>query len=200
MPKLPPRVGTVNEKNFLGFVPMADVDFTFAGYLLACHLVIEHYLDEFLRSRAPELTWEGAKLNFAQKAALFPYTSFPQGEQAIAGIRHINVLSRNRFKNRELHNQKFGFFENAGRGHGPGMLRNKLAHRMDAKPEDFDYLPFIRFLEKAPHPNAEPIPTTPVELLEAFVDKLSHFFIGWLASDAFRTTWRQKRQAGAKDT
>lgn len=162
MPKLPPRVGKVDSKNFLGFVPMEGQDFTFAGYLLACHLAIEHYLDEFLKSRAPELNWNNGKLNFAQKAALFPHMIFPQGEEAIAAIRHMNVL------------------------------RNKLAHRMDAKPDDFDYLPFVRFLEKDPHPNADPIPTKPIELLEAFVTKLSFFFMGWLASDAYRSTWRQQ--------
>ncbi|WP_141749364.1 hypothetical protein [Duganella phyllosphaerae] len=161
MPKLPPRVGKVDSRNFLRFVPTESVDFTFVGYLLACHLTIEHYLDEFLKSRAPELNWDGGKLNFSQKAALFPHRIFPEGEEAIAGIRHMNAL------------------------------RNKLAHRMDAKPDDFDYLPFVRFLEKDPHPNADPIPTIPMELLEAFVDKLSSFFIGWLASDAYRTTWRQ---------
>lgn len=161
MPKLPPRVGEVSSQNFLGFVPMDGFDFTFAGYLLACHLAIEHYLDEFLKSRAPGLNWDNGKLNFAQKAALFPHAIFPQGEEAIAAIRHIN------------------------------SLRNKLAHRLDAKPDDFDYLPFVRFLEKDPHPNAEPIPTIPIELIEAFVTKLSAFFMGWLASDAYRTTWRQ---------
>lgn len=92
MPKLPPRVGKVDSQNFLGFVPMEGVDFTFAGYLLACHLSVEHYLDEFLKSRAPELNWESGKLNFSQKAALFPHSMFPQGEQAIAGIRHMNIL------------------------------------------------------------------------------------------------------------
>ncbi|TDP71704.1 hypothetical protein [Roseateles toxinivorans] len=161
MPKLPPRVGVVNDKNFLGFVPHKDVDFNFIGYLLACHLVIEHYLDEFLLSRAPDLMWEKPRLTFAQKADLFPHAMFPNGDEVIAGIRHINAL------------------------------RNKLAHKLETKPEEFEYLPFTRFLEKS---NCESVPTTPLELLEAFVNTLSAYFMGWLASDAYRTRWRQNMQ------
>lgn len=164
MPRLPPRIGNVDEKNFLGVVPLKDIDFQFIGYLLACHLVIEHYLDEFLTSRAPELTWDGPRLTFSQKAALFPHAIFPNGVEVIAGIRHMNAL------------------------------RNKLAHRLETKPDEFDYLPFVRLLEKAKFPE---IPTKPLEILERFTEAIGMYFLGWLASDASRTTWRQEKQKGA---
>ena len=164
MPRLPPRIGNVDEKNFLGVVPLKDIDFEFIGYLLACHLVIEHYLDEFLISRAPDLTWDGPRLTFSQKAALFPHLIFPNGVEVIAGIRHMNAL------------------------------RNKLAHRLETKPEEFDYLPFVRLLEKA---NVEETPTKPLEILEQFTEAVGFCFIGWLASDAYRTTWRQAKQKGS---
>lgn len=166
MPKLPPRVGAVDADNFLGVVPHKEVDFNFIGYLLACHLVIEHYLDEFLLSRAPDLAWDKPRLTFAQKADLFPHAMFPNGDEVVAGIRHINAL------------------------------RNKLAHNLETKAEEFDYLPFTRLLEKI---SWEMVPTTPMELLEAFVDALSALFLGWLASDTYHTRWRQERQGAEKN-
>lgn len=162
MPTLPPRVGTVDEKNFLKFVPLQEIDFAFVGYLLACHLAIEHYLDEFLMSRAPDLTWGAARLSFSQKAELFPHSIFPNGEEVIASIRHLNAL------------------------------RNKLAHRLETKPEDFEYLPFVRLLEKS---EAKEIPSEPMKILERFSELMGAYFMGWLASDAYRTTWRQARQS-----
>jgi hypothetical protein len=161
MPKLPPRVGTIEEEKFLRFVPLQDIDFTFVGYLLACHLAIEHYLDEFLMSCAPDLAWDRTRLTFNQKTELFPHTIFPNGEEVIAGIRHLNGL------------------------------RNKLAHRLETKPEDFDYLPFTRLMQKAKAPE---LPTEPMQILEQFTQTISWYFMGWLASDAHRTTWRQERQ------
>ncbi|MBW8744031.1 MAG: hypothetical protein JF628_06760 [Sphingomonas sp.] len=151
----------MDESNFLQLVPHKNVDFAFMGYLLACHLLIEHYLDEFLESRAPDLTWDGPRLTFSQKAALFPHALFPNGDEVIAAVRHINAL------------------------------RNKLAHRPETQPDEFDYLPLIRFLEKS---KAEEVPQQPMELLEVFINMLSAGFLGWLASDAYRTRWRQIRQ------
>ena len=162
MPKLPPRIGVVDEKNHLKMVPHQDVDFAFIGYLLACHLVIEHYLDEFLLSRAPSLLWDKPRLTFAQKADLFPHAIFPNGDEMIASVRHIN------------------------------SLRNKLAHKLETKPEEFNYLPLTRFLEKS---GIKEIPTEPMLLLEEFINTLSAYFMGWLASDAYYTRWRQQKQA-----
>jgi hypothetical protein len=117
MKKLPPLVDGVNGK-FLKVRALDDVDYDFLGYLLCCHLVIEHHLDEFLATQGTRLQWDRARLTFAHKTLLFPVSIFPHGADLIMAIKHLN------------------------------SLRNKVAHNIKARPQELSFEPLKSFLRK----------------------------------------------------
>lgn len=97
--RLPPLVegyadGKVKWQRF------GEVDFDAMGYLLSCHLIVEHYLDHFLATLtdAP-LDWPAARLQFSQKVALISRLKFEAPYDLLPSIRHLNVL-RNRLAHR----------------------------------------------------------------------------------------------------
>lgn len=161
MRSLPPVVGGV-EGNHLKLEKLEDVDFEFLGYLLSCHLVVEHYLDEFLMTLGTRLRWEGARLTFSQKASLFPPSVFPRGVETVAAIKHLN------------------------------SLRNKVAHNLKARAADLDLQPFRSFLAAA-YEGRQEVPSEPLAVLEEFTSLVCSGFAGWVASDAYRTSWRNER-------
>ncbi|WP_447918754.1 hypothetical protein [Achromobacter aegrifaciens] len=161
MRSLPPIVAGV-DGNRLIHERLENVDFEFIGYLLSCHLVIEHYLDEFLMTLGTHLRWEGAKLSFSQKVSLFPPSIFPRGGETIAAIRHLN------------------------------SLRNKLAHNIKAKAIDLDFQPFKSFLSGI-YQGEKEVPSEPLAVLEEFTSLVCTCFAAWVASDAYRTNWRNER-------
>ena len=162
MRALPPIVGGV-DGNMLKLESLEGVDFEFLGYLLSCHLVVEHYLDEFLMTLGTELRWESARLTFAQKLRLFPPDIFPNGPEVISVLRHLNGL------------------------------RNKVAHNIRAKPADLNLLPLAEFLKRA-YKDSQEVPAEPLALLEELTSLVCSGFMGWVASDAYRTTWRNRRE------
>ena len=115
MKKLPPVVAGV-DGNSLQFKEIEDVDFEFLGFLLSCHLVIEHYLDEFILTLSDKLNWDKARLTFSQKIGLFPAEIFPNGSELVVALKHLN------------------------------SLRNKFAHNIKTKPSDVRLQPLIDFL------------------------------------------------------
>ena len=115
MRTLPPIVGGV-DGNHLKLEKLEGVDFELLGNLLSCHLVVEHYLDEFLMTLGTTLRWESARLTFSQKVSLFPPSVFPRGVETVAAIKHLN------------------------------SLRNKVAHSLKARAADLDFQPFREFL------------------------------------------------------
>lgn len=161
MRTLPPIVSGV-EGNHLKLQKLEDVDFEFLGYLLSCHLVVEHYLDEFLMTLGTRLRWEGAKLTFSQKVSLFPPSVFPRGVATVAAIKHLN------------------------------SLRNKVAHNLKARAVDLDFQPFRSFLT-AVYDGRQEVPSEPLAVLEEFTSLVCSAFAGWVASDAYRTSWRNER-------
>ncbi|WP_428503538.1 hypothetical protein [Roseateles sp.] len=161
MRSLPPVVGGI-EGNHLKLQKLEGVDFEFLGYLLSCHLVIEHYLDEFLMTLGTRLKWEAARLTFSQKCSLFPPSVFPRGAETIAAIKHLN------------------------------SLRNKVAHNIKARATDLDFQPFRSFLAAA-YDGRQEVPVEPMAVLEDFTSLVCSGFAGWVASDAYRTTWRHER-------
>jgi hypothetical protein len=162
MRTLPPVVGGVDGQ-MLKLESLDGVDFEFLGYLLSCHLVIEHYLDEFLMTLGTKLRWNSARLTFSQKLKLFPPELFPDGAEVVSVLRHLNGL------------------------------RNKVAHNIRAKPADLDLKPLADFF-RAKVMKLEEVPADPIELLEAFTLMICSGFMGWIASDAYRTTWRNERE------
>lgn len=76
---------------------LEQLDYEFLGYFLCCHLIIEHYLDEFLKSSYPSLSWEKARHTFGQKVALL--SQFKPKYDCIPPIKHLNTL-----RNKLIHN------------------------------------------------------------------------------------------------
>lgn len=146
---------------------LGEIDFEFLGYLLSCHLVIEHHLDEFLMTLGTRLKWEAAKLTFSQKLALFPTEIFPQGAEMIAAMKHLN------------------------------SLRNKVAHNIKARASDLQFKPLSDFLKLA-HNGREEVPSEPLAILKQFTSLTCSGLIGWVASDAYRTSWRNQRENPSK--
>ena len=98
---------------------LESIDYDTLGYLLSCHLIVEHYIDNFLATypNAP-FSWEAAKLTFGQKVALISGLPFPEPYNLPPIIKHLN------------------------------SLRNRFGHNVNAKLTDHDLLPFKQFLAK----------------------------------------------------
>jgi len=163
MKKLPPLVDGVDGQ-FLKVRALDDVDYDFLGYMLCCHLVIEHHLDEFLATLGTRLQWDKARLTFSHKISLFPVEIFPYGVELIQAVKHLN------------------------------SMRNKVAHNIRARATDMSFEPLKSYLGTV-HEGREKVPDDPHAILEVFTSTVCAFLIGWIASDAYRTSWRQERQA-----
>ena len=114
---LPPMVGAVNGDK-IAWKAISGINYELLGYFLSCHLIIEHYLDEFLKARHPGLTWEGAKLTFGQRTALLGDLGLPPQFDCLPAIKHMN------------------------------SLRNKLSHRLDFTIDCEALLPMVHYLQK----------------------------------------------------
>lgn len=81
-----------------------NVDFEVVGLFLSCHLVIEHYLDEFLIAYSPApFNWESAGLSFGQKVSLITdLRQFPEPYTIPSALKHFNSL-----RNKLSHNVEF---------------------------------------------------------------------------------------------
>jgi len=98
-----------------------NIDFEVVGLFLSCHLVIEHYLDEFLVAYSPApFNWESAGLSFGQKVSLISdLKQFPEPYTIPSVLKHFN------------------------------SLRNKLSHNVGFVLSVGTLLPEVQFLEKA---------------------------------------------------
>lgn len=115
---LPPLLKEIAQGN-VTWRRIEGLDYNALGYFLFCHLVIEHYLDGYLKVYYPRLNWESARLTFSQKVLLLSRLDPPERFNFIPAIRHMN------------------------------SLRNKLSHNIDFKIEGSDLLPMSQFLAKA---------------------------------------------------
>lgn len=77
--------------------PVASANFDLTGYLLTCHLLVEHYIDEYLKAAYPKLDWDAANLTFGQQAVLLG--DYMAERNLIPTIKHLNSL-RNRVGHR----------------------------------------------------------------------------------------------------
>lgn len=99
---------------------MEAIDYDQIGILLCSHLIIEYYLDEYIKWRSnKEFNWVAAKLTFNQKISLLSTIKMPEKFNCIPAIKHLNTL------------------------------RNKISHQVDSKLSKDDLLPIIHYLEKA---------------------------------------------------
>ena len=150
MPKhtLPPLVGGFSDGK-VTWQRIESVDYDTLGYLLSCHLIIEHYLDHFLVTypNAP-FGWEGAKLTFSQKVALISKLPFPEPYNLPPVIKHLNTL------------------------------RNRFGHNINTRLSEEDLLPFHQFLRKCTKnaKGAEDIPSEPKDVLDLLTMIICSYF------------------------
>ncbi len=116
--KLPPLVSEIIDGKVI-WQQLENIDYETLGYFLSCHLIIEHYMDEFIKAMTSKLDWESAKLSFGQKIALISGFNIIEPHNFIPAIKHLN------------------------------SLRNKFSHKIDFKLSTEDLLPFVHFLKKA---------------------------------------------------
>jgi len=114
---LPPLVHSIQNGD-VTWQRLDNLDYELLGYFLSCHLIIEHYLDEYLKARYPTLDWEASRQTFGQKVALLATDNYPEKYNSIPAIKHLN------------------------------SLRNKLSHNIDFNITEADLLPLSQYLKK----------------------------------------------------
>ncbi|WP_078082635.1 hypothetical protein [Microbulbifer mangrovi] len=114
---LPPKVSEIINGS-VEWSRIEKIDYESLGYFLSCHLVIEHYLDEYLKIEHPALDWDSARQTFGQKVSLLSKFKISDKYDCIPAIKHMN------------------------------SIRNKLSHRIDFSVQKEDLLPLIQYLEK----------------------------------------------------
>lgn len=115
---LPPMIGNIIDGN-ITWKRLHDIDYELLGFFLACHLMIEHYMDEYLKATYPGLDWDGAKPTFGQRTALLSNLKVDDKFNCIPAIKHMN------------------------------SVRNKLSHQVDFKIEAASLIPLAQFIKKA---------------------------------------------------
>ncbi|MFL9998184.1 hypothetical protein PQR34_30350 [Paraburkholderia sediminicola] len=114
---LPPLFGPI-ENGKRTWVGVGAIDYELMGYLLSCHLIIEHYMETFLKVHHSELEWDDARLTFGQRVALLSTWGIEEPFNPVPAIKHLN------------------------------SLRNRLGHRVDYRLTGEDMLPFIHYLQR----------------------------------------------------
>jgi len=137
---LPPKFGGVKDGSVV-WTRVADVDHEPLGYFLTCHLLIEHYMDEYLQATIPQLHWEKARLTFGQRVNLLKWEVLVSDQKfdPIPAIKHMNTL------------------------------RNKISHRLEIKLDMEELQPLAEYLRKLRSPSSYAAPTDPKELLNTFM-------------------------------
>ncbi|KIQ09050.1 hypothetical protein RU03_22105 [Pseudomonas simiae] len=115
---LPPLVGEIRDGK-LTWQRLDNLNYELIGYFLSCHLIIEHYLDEYLKSQYSKLDWDSSRQSFGQKVSLLASDGYPEKYNSISAIKHMN------------------------------NLRNKLSHNIDFKIGSVELLPLSQYLKKA---------------------------------------------------
>ena len=99
--RLPPLLREITNGE-VAWQRLEDIDYESLGYFLSCHLIIEHYLDEYLKTCYPELDWDAARQTFNQKVALLSKIGLPQQFDCIPAIKHMNAI-----RNKLSHNIEY---------------------------------------------------------------------------------------------
>jgi hypothetical protein len=156
-PPLPPLIARLPGGTFT-WQRLESIDYELLGFFLSSHLIIEHYLDELLIARHPELDWDTSRLTFYQKTSLL--SQFQLSDKyakyfSMPAIRHLN------------------------------SLRNKLSHNIGFKITVKDLQPITEYLKKAlaKEKVETPIPTEPKGILELFVMTTCAFLAGYISSN-----------------
>lgn len=115
---LPPLVSKIHNGD-VTWQRIESIDYELLGYFLSCHLIIEYYLDEYLKTKYSELDWGGSRQTFAQKVSLLSKEHYPDKYNSIPAIKHLN------------------------------SIRNKLSHNIQFKITEPDLLPLTNYLQKS---------------------------------------------------
>jgi hypothetical protein len=97
---LPPRVREIANGS-VTWERITGVEYDFIGYFLSCHLVIEHYMQEYLKIAYPALDWNAASLTFPKTISLL--SRFVTGKyDCVPALKHMNSL-----RNKVAHDLRF---------------------------------------------------------------------------------------------
>jgi hypothetical protein len=147
---LPPMFGPI-ENGERTWIRVQSIDHDLMGYLLSCHLIIEHYMDAFLKAIYGELDWDAAKPTFGQRIALLSTWKLESPFNPVQPIKHLN------------------------------NLRNRLGHRVDYRVTEEDMLPFLHYLvgvRKSSGRHMKQEAKSPKEILESFTGIVAAVFAG----------------------
>jgi len=91
--QLPPLLAN----NFIEWERAEKIDFDSIGVVVACHLVVEHYLTRFLQISSPkEFDWDAARLTFTQKLSIASgKDSSLNSIGLVEGIKRLNTIRNN---------------------------------------------------------------------------------------------------------
>ncbi len=135
---LPPLLENISDGS-LTWKSLDNINYEELGYFLSCHLIIEHYIDEYLKYEYGNLSWNDCKLTFSQKINLL--SNFPISEPYKEFIPSIKAMNR---------------------------IRNKISHRVDFKISIDDLEPLKYYLYGAYKGNKDMVPSTILKLLEIY--------------------------------
>ncbi|MFS2167671.1 hypothetical protein [Variovorax sp. Varisp62] len=159
---LPPKILDIaNGKVTWG--RLEGIDYETLGYFLSCHLIVEHYLDEFLRISYPTLDWAAARHTFGQKVALLSDFKVSDKYDCIPAIKHMN------------------------------SLRNRLSHNIDFKIELEHLLPLTQYLTKASGLDKAKELTHPRQVLEEFTSMSCVLLAGYISGLANHTSFNREK-------
>ncbi|ANQ20244.1 hypothetical protein BA893_00580 [Vibrio natriegens] len=116
---LPPKLSKVVEGK-IEWQRLGSIDYKTVGFYLSCHLIVEHYLDEFIKAHGDgNFNWSEVRLTFSQKIKLLSKHSSFEAYNPIPSLKCFN------------------------------SLRNKLAHNLNFVIEPDDLKPLEQFLSDA---------------------------------------------------
>jgi hypothetical protein len=150
---LPPLVAEIANGS-VTWHRIEGLDYQAIGYFLSCHLIIEQYLDEYLKLLYAELDWDAARLTFNHKVSLLSRFKVGEKYDCISAIKHLN------------------------------SLRNKLSHNIEFKIEASDLLPLTQYLTKAYEGNKSRVPKEPKDILSHFTSLACVLFAGLISGYA----------------
>lgn len=150
---LPPLVAEIANGS-VTWQRIEGIDFEVLGYFLSCHLVIEHYIDEYLKLSYPELCWDAARQSFNQKVSLISRFKISDKYDCIPSIKHLNAL------------------------------RNKVSHDIDFKIEPGDLLPRTQYLTRVYDNDSTKVPKETKPILSQFTSMTCVLFASFISGYA----------------
>lgn len=153
---LPPLVGGFKDGQ-VTWQRIESVNYDTLGYLLSCHLIIEHYMDHFLAVfPGARFGWEAARLTFNQKISLIGGVPFPEPYNLPPVIKHLNTV------------------------------RNRFGHNINAALSADDLVPIQQFLAKCTKASGrtDELPTQPKDILGLFTSIVCAYFASNISYNA----------------